>query len=83
MVKSQPVSTRDSGPIPGPGTSPGEGKGNPLQYFCLGNPMNRETWWATVIGSQRVGHDLATKQLTSICQWGLKKTKTKTDVKLD
>ena len=29
---------------------PGEGNGNPLQYFCLGNPMDRGTWWATVHG---------------------------------
>ena len=73
MVKSQPVSIGDVGSILGPGTSPGEGKGNALQYSCLGNPIDRGTWWATVIGSQRVGHDLATKQLTSIYQWGLKK----------
>ena len=37
-------------PIPGLGRSPGEGNGNPLQYSCLGNHMNRETWWATVHG---------------------------------
>ena len=40
--------TRDSGPIPGLGRSPGDGNGNPLQYPCLGNSMDRETWWATV-----------------------------------
>ena len=38
--------------------SPGEG--NPLQYACLGNPMERGAWWATVHGVARVGHDLAT-----------------------
>ena len=32
------------------GRSPGEGNGNPLQYSCLGNPMDRGTWWATVQG---------------------------------
>ena len=36
--------------IPGPGRSPGEGIGYPLHYSCLGNPMNRGTWWATVHG---------------------------------
>ena len=34
--------------IPGLGRSPGEGNGNPLQYSCLENPMDREAWWATV-----------------------------------
>ena len=38
--------------IPGSGGSPGEGSGNPLQYFCLDNPMGRGAWWATVHGSQ-------------------------------
>ena len=36
--------------IPGSETTPGEGNGNPLQYSCLGNPMNRGAWWATVHG---------------------------------
>ena len=35
---------------PRPGRSPGEGNGNPLQYSCLENPMDREAWWATVHG---------------------------------
>ena len=34
-----------------------EGNGNPLQYSCLENPMDRGAWWAIVQGSQRVGHD--------------------------
>ena len=38
----------DLGLIPGSGRSPGEGNGNPLQYFCLENPMDRGAWWATV-----------------------------------
>ena len=42
--------TEDVGSVPGSGTSPGEGNGNPLQSSCLGNAMNRETWWATVRG---------------------------------
>ena len=41
---------RDSGSIPGSGRSPGVENGNPLQYSCLGNPMGRGAWWATVHG---------------------------------
>ena len=37
----------DSGLIPGSGRSPGEGNGNPLQYCCLSNPMDRGAWQAT------------------------------------
>ena len=36
--------------IPGSGRSPREGNGNPLQYSCLGNPMDRGVWWTTVYG---------------------------------
>ena len=39
----------------------GEGSGNPLQYSCLENSMDRRSWWATVHGVTRVGHVLATK----------------------
>jgi len=42
--------TRDLGSIPGLGRSPGEGNGNPFQYSCLGNTMDRGAWWATVHG---------------------------------
>ena len=41
---------RDTGSIPGSGRSPREGHGNPLQYPCLENPMDRGAWWATVHG---------------------------------
>ena len=40
----------------------GEGNGNPFQYCCLENSMDKGAWWATVHGVVRVGHDLATKQ---------------------
>ena len=40
----------DAGSIPGSRRSPGIGKGNPLQYSFLGNPMDRGAWWATVHG---------------------------------
>ena len=45
---------------PGSRRSPGEGNGNPLQYSCLGNPMDRGAWWAIVYEITRVGHNLAT-----------------------
>ena len=46
------------GLILGSGSSPGEGNGNLLQYFCLKNPMEREAWWAKVRGvAKRVEHD--------------------------
>ena len=56
-VKASACNVGDLGSIPGSGRSPGEGNGNPLQYSCLENPMDGGAWWATVHGSQRVGHD--------------------------
>ena len=53
VVKNQPPNVgdiRDVGSIPGSGTSPGEGNGNPLQYSCLENSMVSGTWWTTVHG---------------------------------
>ena len=43
-VRNPPVNAGDEGLIPGSGRSPGEGHGNPLQYSCLGNPMDRGPW---------------------------------------
>ena len=43
--KESACNTVDTGSIPGLGISPEEGNGNPLQYFCLGNPMDRGAWW--------------------------------------
>ena len=48
--KESACSAGDEGSIPGSGRSPGEGNDNPLQYSCLGNPMNRGAWQATVHG---------------------------------
>ena len=62
MVKNLLVNAGDVGLIPGFGRSPGEENGNPLQYSCLGNPMDRRAWRAIVHGVTRVGHDLVTKQ---------------------
>ena len=50
VVKNPPANAGDAGSIPGPGRSPGEGNGNVLQYSCLGNPMDRGAWQATVHG---------------------------------
>ena len=61
MVKNLSAPAGDAGSIPGSGRSPGEGNCNPLQYSCLGNPMDRGAWWATVHGVTRVRHDLVTK----------------------
>ena len=47
-VKASACNAGNLGLIPGSGRSPGEGKGNPLQYSCLGNPMDGGAWWATV-----------------------------------
>ena len=49
-VKASACNARDLGSISGLGRSPGEGNGNPLQYSCLENPMDRGAWWATVHG---------------------------------
>ena len=52
-VKNQPANAGyagDPGSTPGLGRSLGEGNGNPLQYSCLENPMDRRAWWATVHG---------------------------------
>ena len=48
VVKNLLVNAGDLGSIPGSGRSPGGGNGNPLQYSCLGNPMDRGAWWAMV-----------------------------------
>ena len=61
--KESACNAGDSGSTPGLGRSHGEGSGNPLQYSCLGNPIDREARQATVLGvSERVRHDLATKE---------------------
>ena len=48
MVKSLPAGAEGMGLITGLGRSPGVGNGNPLQYSCLENSMDRGGWWATV-----------------------------------
>ena len=53
VVKNKPTDAgdeRDAGSIPGSGRSPGGGHGNPPQYSCLENPLDRGAWWAAVHG---------------------------------
>ena len=64
--------TWDQALIPGWGQSPGGGNDNPLQYSCLGNPLERGAWWATVCGSQRGQtwpsmHSLCTHTYIQVC----------------
>ena len=53
MVKNLPANAGDMALMPGSGRSPGERNGNPLQYSCLGNPMDRGAWQAVVHGVAR------------------------------
>ena len=50
VVKNLPANAGDTGSVPELGLSTGERCGNPLQNSCLGNPMDRGAWWATVHG---------------------------------
>ena len=60
VVKNLLARVGEAGSISWLGRSSGGGNGNPLQYSCLGNPMDRGAWWATVLGgSQRISHDWA------------------------
>ena len=59
--KESAFNAGDLGLIPGSGSSPAEGNGNPLQYSCLENPLDRGAWQATVHGVARVACDLVTK----------------------
>ena len=62
VVKNPSANSGDAGSIPGSIRSPGEGNGNPFQYSCLKNLMDRGAWQTTVHGVARVRHDLMTKQ---------------------
>ena len=57
-VKNLPANAGDAGSILGSGRGPGVGNGNPRQYSCLENPIDRAAWWATVHGGhKRIRHD--------------------------
>ena len=69
VVKNLPTNagdTRDVSSIPGSGRSPGGGNGNPLQYSCFGNPVDKGAWRVHAITG--VGHDWATEQATTQMQ---------------
>ena len=55
MIENPPANAGAMGLIPGLGKSPGEGNGNPLQYSCLENSMDRGAWQATVHGVPKSG----------------------------
>ena len=64
VVKNPPATAgdvRDAGSIPGSGRSPGGGHGNPLQYSCLENPMDRGVWQAAAHGIEKSGTQLSNK----------------------
>ena len=50
VLKNPSANARDTASIPESGRAPGEGNGNPLQYPCWYNPIDRGAWWATVHG---------------------------------
>ena len=60
LVKNLPANEGDVGLIPGSGRSPGEGNGNPFQYSCLENPMDRAAWHA-IVHRAAVGHNFTTE----------------------
>ena len=69
VVQNPPVNAGDAGDtcsIPGSGRSPGGGNGNPLQYSCLKNPMNRGAWRATVHGVVKSWTRLSMHALSSV-----------------
>ena len=62
QIVKNPLAMQETGVRAGLGRSPGEGNGNPLQYSCLENPMDRGIWWATVHGVHKESD--TTEQLT-------------------
>ena len=68
-------SARDAGSILGSGRYPGEGNVNPLQYSCLGNPMDRRAWWATVHGVTKSQIWQMTEHAQNIENWNQGKRK--------
>ena len=81
MVKNLPSNSgdaRDMGLIPESGRFTGEENGNPFQYSCLGNPMEREGWWATVYGITKSWTWLSVHGTDASPPLPLKKKKNKT-----
>ena len=74
MVKNAPANTGDTGSIPGSDRLPGGGHGNPLQYSCLGNPVDRGAWWATAHG--------VTKSQTRLKRFSTRAHRMTTDIQI-
>ena len=75
-MKKAACNAEDTVSLPGSGRSPGEGNGNPLQYSCLGNPMDRGAWWPMDLGVARVEHNFVTKLPPSSQGYGVMKKTT-------
>ena len=68
VVKNPPANAGDVGSIPELGRFPGGGNGKPLQYSCLGNPLDRGAWWVTVHGVAKSRTQLSDwTELTALC----------------
>ena len=84
MVKNPPARAGDTGSIPALGRSPGKGNGNPHQYSCVGDLMDRGAWWTIVhgvatswpgISEQTTTEDpIVLAPMSSICFLSVKKT---------
>ena len=77
VVKNLPASAGDAGVwslILGSGRAPGEGDGNPLQYSCLENPMDRVAWWAIVLGISKSLKKLSTHAMLRLLTSSLNPT---------
>ena len=70
MVKNSPSNAGDLGSIPGSGRPPGGGHGNPLQYSCLENPMDKGAWRAAVHEVAKSGTRLSTALDSSVFELG-------------
>ena len=71
VVKNPPGNGGDPGSIPGSERSPGGGHGNPHQYSCLRNPMDRGAWWVTVRGVAKIWTRLSNRAHTQAADGSL------------
>ena len=62
MIKNLPANAQDVSLITKSGRTPGEGRGDPFEYSCWNDPMDRGAWWATVHGVANVRNDLVSRQ---------------------
>ena len=72
VVRNPPANegdARDAGSTPGSGRSPEVGNGNPLQYSCLENSMERGAWWATIHGATESHIQLSNQAAACLCKY--------------